>query len=73
LTLSINAADFGPTLLDELKSVFASYPGENEVVLVMETRAGVRKLRFGREFRVAASHGLRAELDSLLGPHALAA
>jgi DNA polymerase-3 subunit alpha len=73
LTVTINAADFGPTLLDELKSVFASYPGENEVVLVMETRAGVRKLRFGREFRVAASHGLRAELDSLLGPHALAA
>jgi len=73
LVLSINAAEFGPTLLDELKSVFASYPGDNDVVLVMETRGGVRKLRFGREFRVAASHALRAELDSLLGPQALAA
>jgi DNA polymerase-3 subunit alpha len=73
LTLNINAADFGPALLDELKSVFATYPGDNDVVLVMETRGGVRKLRFGREFRVTASHALRAELDSLLGPQALAA
>jgi DNA polymerase III subunit alpha len=73
MVLTVNAADFGPTLVEELKSVFASHPGENEVVLVMETRAGVRRLRFGREFRVAPSHGLRAELDSLLGPHALAA
>jgi DNA polymerase III subunit alpha len=73
LVLSVSAADFGPTLLEELKSVFASHPGENDVVLVMETRGGVRRLRFGREYRVATSHGLRAELDSLLGPQALAA
>jgi DNA polymerase III subunit alpha len=73
LVLTVNATDFGPTLLEELKAVFASHPGENDVVLAMETRAGVRRLRFGREYRVAASHGLRAELDSLLGPHALAA
>jgi DNA polymerase III subunit alpha len=73
IVLTINAADFGPTLVEELKSVFASHPGENEVVLVMETRAGPRRLRFGRDFRVSASHGLRAELDSLLGPQALAA
>jgi DNA polymerase III subunit alpha len=73
IVLTINAADFGPTLVEELKSVFASHPGDNEVVLAMETRAGVRRLRFGRDFRVSASHGLRAELDSLLGPQALAA
>jgi hypothetical protein len=71
--LTVNAADFGPTLLEELKAVFASHPGENDVVLAMETRGGVRRLRFGRQYRVAPSHGLRAELDSLLGPHALAA
>jgi DNA polymerase-3 subunit alpha len=73
LTLTVNAADLGPTLMEELKSVFASHPGENEVLLVMQTRGGVRKLRFGPDYRVAASHGLRAELDSLLGPRALAA
>jgi DNA polymerase-3 subunit alpha len=73
VVINLNAADFGPTLLEELKSVFANFPGECEVMLVMQTRSGSRKLRFGREYRVAPSHGLRAELDSLLGPHALAA
>jgi DNA-directed DNA polymerase III PolC len=73
VVINLNAADFGPTLLEELKSVFANFPGQCEVMLVMQTRSGSRKLRFGREYRVAPSHGLRAELDSLLGPHALAA
>ncbi len=33
----------------------------------MSTREGMRKLRFGRDYRVAPSAGLRAELDELLG------
>ena len=73
VVINVNATDFGPTLLEELKSVFANFPGDTEVMLVMQTRSGSRKLRFGREYRVAPSHGLRAELDTLLGPHALAA
>jgi DNA polymerase-3 subunit alpha len=71
--LQVNAADFGPDLVEGLKSVFENFPGESEVLLEMKTRVGVRRLRFGREYRVAPSHGLRAELDSLLGPQALAA
>jgi DNA polymerase-3 subunit alpha len=73
ITLRINAADFGPGLIDDLKAVFASFPGESEVLLEMTTREGRRRLRFGREFRVAPSQALRAELDQLLGPRALAA
>jgi DNA polymerase III subunit alpha len=73
LVLQIDAADFPPTLFEELRSVLANFPGECEVLVKMRTRAGTRELRLGREYRVAASHGLRAELDSLLGPHALAA
>jgi DNA polymerase-3 subunit alpha len=73
LVLRIAAADFAPTLLEELKSVFANFPGETQVLLEMETRDGTRRLRFGRDYRVRASHGLRAELDSLLGPDVLAA
>ena len=53
--------------------MFASFPGETEVLLEMETREGTRRLRFGREYRVAPSQALRAELDQLLGPKALAA
>jgi DNA polymerase III subunit alpha len=73
LVLHIDAADFPPTLFDELRSVLANFPGESEVLVRMRTRAGTRELRLGREYRVAPSHGLRAELDSLLGPQALAA
>ena len=73
LTLKVNAAEFGAGLVDELKSLFGDFPGENEVVLEMKTREGVRRLRFGTDYRVTASPALRAELDQLLGPAALAA
>ncbi|MDX6632422.1 MAG: polymerase subunit alpha [Solirubrobacterales bacterium] len=73
LTLRILAADFRPDLVDQLKDVFESFPGQTEVLLEMETRAGMRKLRFGGQYRVDATNGLMAELDSLLGPGALAA
>jgi hypothetical protein len=39
----------------------------------MQTRDGVRTLRFGRQYRVVPSPALRAEIDQLLGPKALAA
>ena len=39
----------------------------------MRTRDGVRRLRFGTDYRVAPVAALRAELDQLLGPAALAA
>jgi DNA polymerase III subunit alpha len=73
ILLRISAADFGPQLVDELKSLFQSFPGDCEVVLEMSTREGTRRLRFGREYSVAPSAALRAELDHLLGPRALAA
>jgi DNA polymerase III subunit alpha len=73
LTLRINAAEFGPTLVEELKSVFEHFRGDTEVLLEMETREGLRRLRFGSDYRVRPSSGLRAELDVLLGPGVMAA
>ena len=73
LVLKVNAAEFGAGLIDELKSLFGDFPGENEVMLEMRTREGVRRLRFGTDYRVTPSPALRAELDQLLGPAALAA
>ncbi|MGZ5342033.1 MAG: DNA polymerase III subunit alpha [Solirubrobacterales bacterium] len=73
IVLRINAGGFGPGLLDELKAVFGNFPGEAEVLLEMETREGTRRLRFGDDYRVQPSTALRAELDTLLGPGALAA
>jgi DNA polymerase-3 subunit alpha len=73
LRLELDASRYGLGVIEELKSIFADFPGESEVVLEMKTRDGVRKLRFGDDFRVAPSAGLRAELDQLLGGHSLAA
>ena len=68
ILLRVSAAEFGPQLVEELKSLFGSFPGDCEVVLEMETREGTRRLRFGRDYCVTPSQALRAELDQLLGP-----
>jgi DNA polymerase-3 subunit alpha len=73
IVLKVRAAEFGPRLVEELKSLFESFPGKCEVQLEMETREGTRRLRFGGEYSVTPSAALRAELDQLLGPRALAA
>jgi DNA polymerase-3 subunit alpha len=73
IVLRVNAADFGPQLLEDLKSVFHAFPGTCEVQLEMRTREGTRRLRFGSDYSVAPSPALRAEIDQLLGPRALAA
>ncbi|MDQ2940081.1 MAG: OB-fold nucleic acid binding domain-containing protein, partial [Actinomycetota bacterium] len=68
IVLEINAADFAPTLLEELKAVFDHFPGDTEVLLRMQTREGARTLRFGSDYKVRDSSALRAELDVVLGP-----
>jgi DNA polymerase III subunit alpha len=73
IVLKVRAAEFGPRLVEELKSLFEAFPGKCEVQLEMETRDGMRRLRFGKEYSVTPSAALRAELDQLLGPRALAA
>ncbi|MFN2612164.1 MAG: OB-fold nucleic acid binding domain-containing protein, partial [Solirubrobacterales bacterium] len=73
VVLKIDAGDFGPDLIDELKMVFGSFPGETEVLLEMRTREGTRRLRFGEGYRVQPSSALTAELHTLLGPGAIAA
>jgi DNA polymerase-3 subunit alpha len=73
LVLRVSAADFAPTLLEELKAVFDNFPGDTEVLLEMQTREGSRRLRFGSDYKVRDSSALRAELDVLLGPGVMAA
>ncbi len=73
LVLRIDAAGFGAGLVEELKALFESFPGANEVLLEMRTREGTRRLRFGAGYRVNPSAALRAEIDHLLGPAAIAA
>ncbi len=67
IVLRIDAAAFGPTLVDELKTVFEHFPGETDVMLEMRTRDGKRMLRFGDGYRVRPSAALTAELSALVG------
>ncbi len=71
--LRVNAAEFGPTLVDELKVIFEGFPGQSEVLIEMTTREGPRRLRFGADYKVSPSHALRAQVHELLGPRAIAA
>ena len=73
LLLKVDARRCPDTLIGDLKSVLEHFPGETEVLLEMETTAGLRRLRFGSGYRISASGALRAELDELLGPDALVA
>jgi len=53
MCLRVDAARLQATVIDELRDVFERYPGESEFVLEMDTRAGLRRLRFGADYRVA--------------------
>jgi DNA polymerase-3 subunit alpha len=65
----VDAGRLRAAVIDDLREVFERYPGEAEFVLEMQTRAGLRRLRFGAEYRVAGRNaGLAAELRRLLGP-----
>ena len=57
------------SVVDDLRELFERYPGDTEFVLEMHTRTGLRRLKFGANYKVAARNaGLKAELDSLLPP-----
>jgi DNA polymerase-3 subunit alpha len=72
LRLRLDATALAASVLGDLKDVLTGFPGDCEVVIELSTSIGDRRLRLGREFRVAHSAGLHAELDALLG-HALLA
>jgi DNA polymerase III subunit alpha len=72
--LRVDAGRLPATVIDELKRIFDDYPGESEVVLEVHTRTGLRKLRFGDEFRVnGRDAALKSELHRVLGDAVLAA
>ncbi len=74
LTLTIDAAKLVPGLVEELRTVLEHHKGEADVHLEIRTGAGEpRRIRLGHSFRVRPSRGLKAELDQMLGPDALAA
>ena len=43
----VDAAQFPPTVIDDLRELFERYPGDSMFVLEMHTRTGLRRLKFG--------------------------
>ncbi len=69
----VDAARLPATILDDLKHLLVTSPGESEVVLEMRTATGARRLRLGNGYRVTPSRALLADVHHLLGDAALAA
>ncbi|MGH2969125.1 MAG: DNA polymerase III subunit alpha, partial [Solirubrobacteraceae bacterium] len=68
LRMRVDAARLEATVIADLRDLFERYPGDDEFVLEMQTRTGLRRLRFGGDFRIAARNGaLKSELRALLG------
>jgi DNA polymerase-3 subunit alpha len=68
LKLRVDAARLEATVISDLRDLFERYPGNDDFVLEMQTRTGVRRLRFGGDYRIAARNGaLKSELRTLLG------
>ena len=68
-----DAARLQASIIDDLKSLLANYPGECEVLLEVQMSSGdPRTLKLGPSYKVAPTPTLRAELEQVLGPAALA-
>ena len=73
LHVRLDAAGLPASVIDDLKHLLANYPGESEVVLEVQMSGGdPRTLRLGPSYKVAPTPTLRAELEQVLGPAALA-
>ncbi|HVR05333.1 MAG TPA: DNA polymerase III subunit alpha [Solirubrobacteraceae bacterium] len=73
ICLRVDAMRLPPSVIEELKDAIGNYPGTADVVLEMSTTSGPRRLRFGEAYRVEPTPTLRAELEQILAPAALAA
>jgi DNA polymerase-3 subunit alpha len=70
----VDAAQLPATVIDDLRELFERYPGDMEFVLIMQTRTGERRLKFGDAYKVKAGDaGFKAELNGLLPPAAVTA
>jgi DNA polymerase-3 subunit alpha len=66
--LRARAAELPHSAIDDLKQAIGDYPGPAEVLLDIDTSAGTRRLRLGKEFRVQHTPTLLAELEHALSP-----
>ena len=65
--IRLDASAVQSDLIDDLRELLASFPGEAEVVVELASAQGARRLRLGSTFRVQRTAGLYSELSQLLG------
>jgi DNA polymerase III subunit alpha len=73
LRVCLDAGRLPASIIDELKHLLETFPGDAEVVLEMKTSSGSRTLKLGASYRVAPGASLQAELNALLGEAVLSA
>jgi len=66
--LQVSASCLSNAAIDELKRALEDFPGPAEVVLEIDTKKGVRRLRLGEAYRVQHTSTLRAEIEHALAP-----
>jgi DNA polymerase-3 subunit alpha len=64
--LRVDLRALGNDVIDELKHAIEEFPGPAEVLLLLETAAGTRRLRLGEAYRVQHTPTLLAELEQVL-------
>ena len=62
----VHAANLPASAIEDIKQLAEDYSGPAEIVLDIDTPAGVRRLRLGEAFRVQNTPTLRAELENIL-------
>ncbi|HKH78479.1 MAG TPA: OB-fold nucleic acid binding domain-containing protein, partial [Solirubrobacteraceae bacterium] len=62
----VDVASLSASAIEDIKQLIEDYSGPAEVVLDIDTPAGVRRLRLGEAFRVQNTPTLRAELENVL-------
>ncbi len=64
----VDVANLSASAIEDIKQLIEDYSGPAEVVLDIDTPAGVRRLRLGEAFRVQNTPTLRAELENVFAP-----
>jgi DNA polymerase-3 subunit alpha len=68
LAISVDGDRLPSTVIADLKSILARFPGECSVEMYVSTGGSASRLRLGDGFRVSPETSLFAELQELLGP-----
>ncbi len=66
--MRVDLRALGDDVIDELKQAIEEFPGPAEVLLLLQTDSGTRRLRLGEAYRVKHTPTLLAELEQVLEP-----